>query len=369
MFFVCVRTVFRDTTSSRAISGPPRSVASSRSTSSSRSLNGSISPRRSRLGRGAVASKAASSRRGTPARSRARAAASSSAAMGGALVDEDPDVTLGLGQRERALQRHQRRRAVAPSWRARACSTRISMTVRSCRRRRRPRAGGRGARWPARRSRRGAGSRAAPGAPGQGHVLELAEIAEVVLGRQPPLAGPREGVRQPSLLDPHPRPDGRDRAHVGREVADVDPLGVVEQVHGGVQVTFDLPDPGHRDPSPVGVLGHPEVLAQLLAPLQELARPPRGRRARSGAAAMPTYMSAVPRRTGPPCSRASRSALLVGAPSPRGDGPATIWMSASAIGAPHHVGDVAGAAQARHRLDVARLRLPRGPRSPRTRCR
>ena len=45
MALVWVRTVFTDRTSARAMSGPSRSVASSRSTSSSRLLNGSIRPR------------------------------------------------------------------------------------------------------------------------------------------------------------------------------------------------------------------------------------------------------------------------------------------------------------------------------------
>ena len=45
MFLVCVRTVFRDTVSSRAMSGPLRSVRSSRRTWSSRSLSGSTRPR------------------------------------------------------------------------------------------------------------------------------------------------------------------------------------------------------------------------------------------------------------------------------------------------------------------------------------
>ena len=44
MFLVWVRTVFKDTVSSRAMSGPSRSEESSRSTSSSRSLRGSIRP-------------------------------------------------------------------------------------------------------------------------------------------------------------------------------------------------------------------------------------------------------------------------------------------------------------------------------------
>jgi len=45
MFLVCVRMVFSDTVSSRAMSGPLRSVRSNRSTSSSRLLSGSTRPR------------------------------------------------------------------------------------------------------------------------------------------------------------------------------------------------------------------------------------------------------------------------------------------------------------------------------------
>ena len=81
---------------------------SSRSTSSSRSLSGSTSawsgaalgPRPGRR-RPAVDGR-------SPARCRCFAAASSRAAIGGALVDEDADVALRLGQRQGALQRRER---------------------------------------------------------------------------------------------------------------------------------------------------------------------------------------------------------------------------------------------------------------------
>ena len=74
----------------------------------------------------------------------------------------------------------------------------------------------------------------------------------------------------PALPDPGPRPECRNRAHVGREVALVHAVGLVEQVERVAQVALGLPDPCHRDPPAMTVLRQRGVLAELLAPEQEL---------------------------------------------------------------------------------------------------
>ena len=51
--------------------------------------------------------------------------------------------------------------------------------------------------------------------PRQGDVLELAQVAEVVVDGQAPLAHPAQGLGQPALRDPHPRLQRRDGTHVG----------------------------------------------------------------------------------------------------------------------------------------------------------
>ena len=109
--------------------------------------------------------------------------------------------------------------------------------------------------------------------PGQGDVLELAQVAEVVVDGQAAARAPsRRASPSLPLRDPHPRPHRRDRPHVGGEVTGVHPLRLVEQVDRTVEVPFGLPDPGHRDPPAVRVLRQAEVLAELLAAQQELGR-------------------------------------------------------------------------------------------------
>ena len=115
-------------TSSRAMSGPSSSLSRSRRTSSSRSLSGSISgcfDGRSALGRDRR-------RPGVGARSSGRSALRRQLQQrrhGRAFVDEDADVALRLGQRQRASSgasapgRRRARDGRAPA------ATRISMTL------------------------------------------------------------------------------------------------------------------------------------------------------------------------------------------------------------------------------------------------
>src|ERR1039457_4567406 len=106
--------------------------------------------------------------------------------------------------------------------------------------------------------------------PGQGDVLELAQVAEVVVSGQALLTRPAQRVAEPALRDPDPCLQRRDRPHVGEEVAHVQALRLVEQVKCAGQISFSLLYPGHRHPPAIPVLRQPGVLTQLLARQQVL---------------------------------------------------------------------------------------------------
>ena len=202
--------------------------------------------------------------------------------------------------------------------------------------------------------------------PGQGDVLELAQVAEVVLNGQALLTRPAEGVIQPPLRDPHPCPQRRDRTHVGREVTHVQALRLVEQVERAVQISFSLPDPSHRDAPAIAVLRQPGVLAQLLARQQVL---------RGGSQvvtlaverAHPYVHVCRSPQNRPALLRCKLQRLLVGAHR----------LAETTLRNPdvrqrdrttEDVGDVPRPLQTRHAVGVRSGALPRGPRSPRPRA-
>ena len=112
MFLVWVRMVFRDTMSSRAMSGPYRSVRSRRRTSSSRSLSGSTRPDLTGVPSSALP-KAAQQVTGIVRGDPVLRGGFQQVRHGRTFVDKDADVALRLGQRQGALQRHKRGRDVA----------------------------------------------------------------------------------------------------------------------------------------------------------------------------------------------------------------------------------------------------------------
>ena len=71
-------------------------------------------------------------------------------------------------------------------------------------------------------------------------MLELAQVAEIVPNRQPPLLRPFNGFIELPLRDPHPCPNRRDGTHVGKEVAHVQPLCVPEKVDRAIQISPSL---------------------------------------------------------------------------------------------------------------------------------
>ena len=105
---------------------------------------------------------------------------------------------------------------------------------------------------------------------GQGDVLELAQVAEVVMNRQALRPHPAEGFPQPALRDPHPCLQRRDRTHVGGKGTHVQTLCLVEQVERAVQIALGLPDARHSNTPAIAILREPSMLTQLLTSQQVL---------------------------------------------------------------------------------------------------
>ena len=202
--------------------------------------------------------------------------------------------------------------------------------------------------------------------PGQGDVLELAQVAEVVVDGQAVAPAPSRALRpaRPARPAPVPASPGP-AARSGKKSPAYSALRLVEQVERAVQIAFGLADPGHRDPPAVRVLRQPGVLAQLLAAQQVLRGGSAGRRARGRSSLIPTYMSAVPRSTGAAAAR--RRTLQAPArrcASPRRDDPARCRMSASVIAQPRTSEMCPARSQARHRTrrtPVRGLEIPARP--------
>src|SRR3954452_22425974 len=79
----------------------------------------------------------------------------------------------------------------------------------------------------------------------QGDVLELAQVAEIVLDGQALLTCPGEGLTQSPLRDPHPCPEGRYGTHIWVIVTHIMALCLPQQVESAVQISLGLPYPGH----------------------------------------------------------------------------------------------------------------------------
>src|SRR6266508_5488782 len=78
--------------------------------------------------------------------------------------------------------------------------------------------------------------------PGQSDVLELTQVAEVVLGGQSLLTRPAKGFTQPPLCDPYPCLQRRDRTHIWGKVTYIQALCLLEQVESTVQISLCLSD-------------------------------------------------------------------------------------------------------------------------------
>src|SRR5688572_28318784 len=82
--------------------------------------------------------------------------------------------------------------------------------------------------------------------PGQGDVLKLAQVAEVVIGRQSLLTRPAEGFPQPTLHDPYSYFQCLDRADVGGKISVIQVLCLVEQFTCTDQISPGLLNSSHR---------------------------------------------------------------------------------------------------------------------------
>jgi hypothetical protein len=102
--------------------------------------------------------------------------------------------------------------------------------------------------------------------PGQGDVLELAQITEVVLAGHALRPNPAEGVAHPALGQPGPCLECLDRAHVRGEATLVQALRLVELVERGVRIALRRGEPrhDHGPAAPVERAGHLPGLEQVL---------------------------------------------------------------------------------------------------------
>lgn len=102
--------------------------------------------------------------------------------------------------------------------------------------------------------------------------FELAQVAELIIDAEPGIALPAERLIQFSLRDPCASPDGRDGPDIGKEVAHIQALGLVQQFSGPLQLSLILQQVRRCDPPTVRVLRQPGMLAKLLALQQMLVR-------------------------------------------------------------------------------------------------
>jgi hypothetical protein len=84
-------------------------------------------------------------------------------------------------------------------------------------------------------------------------VLELAQVAKVVMGGQAALARPVERISQAALRDPHPALPRRNR-HIGEKVAHKQVLCLVQQGERAVQIALGLPQARHRHAPVIAIL-------------------------------------------------------------------------------------------------------------------
>src|ERR671914_780733 len=179
MLFVWLRTVLTPTTSSRAMPGPSSSVASSRSTSSSRWLSGSTRPCPVSV-RSSVLASAPNRRREDPTavpRPIPKALVCDGLQHHG--FDEAANSPGCLGRSLETLQQHQR-------------ATRGLFVLVAL---------------PARHEH-----------PGEDEMLELAQVAQIVVDREPALGDPRHGIGESALSDPEAGPGRRHRAPLPGEI-------------------------------------------------------------------------------------------------------------------------------------------------------
>ena len=106
--------------------------------------------------------------------------------------------------------------------------------------------------------------------PGEGDVLVLVQVAEVVIGGEPTLAHPAERFGQLTRCHPHARPQGGDRSDVGRVTSYIQALCLIEQLERRAWITLSLPHSGHRHGPPMPVLRQTGILAQFGARQQML---------------------------------------------------------------------------------------------------
>ena len=101
--------------------------------------------------------------------------------------------------------------------------------------------------------------------PGEGDVLELAHVGEVVIDRQSAVADPGSGLAQTALRGMDPRRLRRDGPEDGVVLAHEDTLGVLQQGEGAVGISSGQAELCHGDARSIGVLGQATLVPEVVA--------------------------------------------------------------------------------------------------------
>ena len=107
---------------------------------------------------------------------------------------------------------------------------------------------------------------------GEGDVVELAHVAQLVLDGDAMRAGPAQRLAQLPLRDPDPGLHRGDRPDIRVVVARVQPFRLVKELESGVEISFGLPDASHRDAPAIWVLRQTGTFTEVLAQQQVLRR-------------------------------------------------------------------------------------------------
>lgn len=108
---------------------------------------------------------------------------------------------------------------------------------------------------------------------GEGEVLVLPHVAELVVGREAGGIGPAAGGGEVAAGEPGPGCHRGHRSDRRRHVGVVEPLGLLEELEGSGEIALDLAQPGRHDPPAVRGLGEAGLLAELRGGVEVASRP------------------------------------------------------------------------------------------------
>jgi len=101
--------------------------------------------------------------------------------------------------------------------------------------------------------------------PGQGDVLELAQVAKIVVDGEIALTHPAQGFAEPTLGQPDLRFHRSNRPHIWKKVTHIPVLCLVEEIERADQISLSLQYSSFCDAPTMRVLREPGMFTQLRA--------------------------------------------------------------------------------------------------------